>query len=157
MAHRVSSFRSAIELLEPVAARLRSVLVEQLDALDCVSRYDSPETLHYLDPPYLPETRSEGSRGDFADREMDVEAHEHLADALGDVDGMVILSGYDNPLYSEWFASWRQHSWDVPCSASGRGSMRSKGASKPRRVETVWLNPKASEALEACGQVGLFT
>ena len=44
--------------LPAVAARLRRVHIENLDALECIRRYDSADTLFYLDPPYLPELRS---------------------------------------------------------------------------------------------------
>lgn len=156
MAHRVSGFRSAIELLEPVGARLRTVLVEHLDGVDCIRRYDTPNTLHYVDPPYLPETRAKGATNDYADLEMTLEDHQRLAEMLRGVEGMVILSGYDNRLYDEWFSEWRKQAWDIACSASGHGTMRSKGAKKPRRQETVWLNPKAVETLKDAGNGELF-
>ena len=40
-------------LLAGAAARLRNVLIEQRDFADILTRYDSPETWFYLDPPYV--------------------------------------------------------------------------------------------------------
>ncbi len=35
-----------------VHQRLQSVIVEHLDGLDCIRRYDRPETIFFIDPPY---------------------------------------------------------------------------------------------------------
>ncbi|WP_244424651.1 DNA adenine methylase [Methylobacterium nodulans] len=42
--------------------RLRGVVIENRDAVEVLAQHDSPESLHYVDPPYLPETRSQKSR-----------------------------------------------------------------------------------------------
>lgn len=39
------------ERLEPVHARLRTVIIENLDWRDCIDRYDLPKTVMYVDPP----------------------------------------------------------------------------------------------------------
>lgn len=41
------------ELLEKGAARLQRVRIEQRDCLEMLTRFDSPETFFYLDPPYV--------------------------------------------------------------------------------------------------------
>jgi len=40
------------EKLLEVHWRLSNVIIEHLDACECIARYDRPETLFYLDPPY---------------------------------------------------------------------------------------------------------
>src|SRR5690606_36400469 len=57
------------------AERLRGVVIENRDAWDVMRQHDSPETLHYVDPPYMHETRNM-RRGNAAyEREMTAEDH----------------------------------------------------------------------------------
>lgn len=65
--------------------------------------HDSLETLHYVDPPYLPETRDAGT--DYK-HEMTETDHRILSSFLSGLKGMVILSGYPSDLYEEMYASW---------------------------------------------------
>ena len=58
MSQVVSRWLGAIDGLEDVCNRLRQVQLENLDAIDIISRYDTAETLHYIDPPYTMNTRS---------------------------------------------------------------------------------------------------
>lgn len=41
-----------------IIARMRGVVIEHRDALEVLRRHDAPDTLHYVDPPYLHDTRS---------------------------------------------------------------------------------------------------
>ncbi len=47
-----TSIRNKLASLAPLSARLDRVSIERLDWQRCMSLYDSPETLFYLDPPY---------------------------------------------------------------------------------------------------------
>lgn len=77
------------DALQAIVARLQGVVIEQAPALELLRRFDGPETLFYLDPPYLPETRSDKSRKSgekyhsYA-HEMTLEDHAQL---LAAVDG----------------------------------------------------------------------
>ena len=53
-----SEWLGAVEGLPAVHARLRPVVIEHMPAVDLIRREDSPNTVYYLDPPYLAETRS---------------------------------------------------------------------------------------------------
>jgi DNA adenine methylase len=109
--------------------RLCNVTLECMDAVACIAKYDDPRTLFYVDPPYLPETRSAHNGG--YRHEMTLEEHRQLADVLRSVRGMVILSGYDSPLYRELYADW--HTSKYPFRAE-------KGAP---RMEILWVSPRA--------------
>ena len=65
----VRKFHAGIERLPDITRRIRKVQVEHLPWRDLMVRYDRPETLFYLDPPYVPETRGKWSvraRNDLA-------------------------------------------------------------------------------------------
>jgi len=111
--------------VERWATRLRGVYLENDDAVAVMQRWDAKETLHYVDPPYVASSRVAGMRG-YA-HEMDDDAHRALADALGKLDGMVIISGYASPLYDEIFAGWERLQ---------RSHVADRGN---RRTEVVWM------------------
>jgi len=86
--------------------------------------HDGKKTLHYVDPPYVPETRDNGA--DYR-HEMTVEDHKQLAEVLNGLDGMVVLSGYRSKLYDELFASWE------------RVERRALADGAKERTECLWL------------------
>jgi len=53
----VRRWQAGLERLPAVHARLQGVQIEMSDWRVIIDRYDSAETLHYLDPPYLPSVR----------------------------------------------------------------------------------------------------
>lgn len=67
---------------------------------------------------------------------MDDAAHIALAEALHRVQGMVMLSGYDSPLYDRLFANWR------------RLERLHHADGAVERLEVLWLCPKAAAALD---------
>lgn len=113
--------------------RLQGVTVECSEALSVLQRYDTPRTLFYVDPPYLPETRT--SHGASYRHEMSVEDHEQLAHVLQGLLGMVVLSGYDSPLYCGLYHSWK------------RIYRATRAASNAERTECLWLSPRAVNGL----------
>lgn len=80
-----------VPLLEDVHERLSSVVIERLDWQKFIDRYDTADTLFYLDPPYWGCETDYGvgvfNRGDF----------EELADQLARISGRFVLSINDNP------------------------------------------------------------
>lgn len=64
---------------------------EYLDFEEHINKYDSPETLFYLDPPYFG-TENQYYRGD---EHFGREGHERLANMLKNIKGKFILSYYD--------------------------------------------------------------
>jgi DNA adenine methylase len=119
--------------------RLASVVIECRDAREVMAQHDSPDTLHYVDPPYLPETRAQGNRYDLAWRmyrhELSREDHAELLAFLQRLEGMVLLSGYPDALYDDALQGWRR----VERSTFADGA-------RPR-VEVMWISPRADRAL----------
>lgn len=121
--------------------RLRGVVIESKPAVDVMRQHDTAETLHYVDPPYLPELRSPGNHYDQKYRmyrhELTVEDHKVLLSFLLTLKGMVALSGYASPMYDEALPGWRR----VEIKAFADGA-------RPR-LEILWLNPALVEAKAA--------
>jgi DNA adenine methylase len=116
-------------VLATVANRLRGVVIESRPALDVIRRFDRTKTLFYLDPPYVHSTRNIKS-GSYR-YEMTNEDHAELADALHQIKGMAIISGYDCDLYRNLYAGWTR---------KAIGHRADMGAA---RVECIWISPAA--------------
>lgn len=89
-----------VPLLEDVHARLRGVTIECLDYGDFIARYDTPETLFYLDPPYHHSEHYYG-KNLFAPGE-----HAKLAEQLAGINGKFLLSINDTPEMREAFSGF---------------------------------------------------
>lgn len=140
------------DAIPALTERLRGVVIENRDALAIMAHQDSPETLFYLDPPYVHSTRSTKVRGVKSQgratgkayrHEMDDQAHRDFALVARSLEGMVVVSGYPCALYEELFAGWDR--FERPAAADG---------ARPR-TEVVWLNPACSAALHQ-SRGGLF-
>jgi DNA adenine methylase len=68
--------------LEDIIERLRGVIIEHAPAIEVLRRYDGPETLHYVDPPYVYATRNARNAGDTYRYEMTDAEHRELASTL---------------------------------------------------------------------------
>ena len=84
-------------LLEGVHDRLSGVTIERLQWTDFVPRYDRPDTLFYLDPPYF------GCENDYGTGVFSRDEFTVLADMLERIQGRFILSINDRPEMRETF------------------------------------------------------
>lgn len=122
-----------------IHARMKGVVLECRDALDVLQEWDGDDTVFYCDPPYVLETRNQ--RKYYAVEPGD-DYHEQLVDVLLAVRGMVVLSGYNHPVYDKLV----KNGWHVDLfgtnammdTASGHGS-------KGKRVEMIYRNVRAAE------------
>lgn len=131
MADVVSGYLSAIDQeLPKIAARLRTVQIMNRPAIEVIRKWDSPQTVHYVDPPYVHSTRSQPKVYAF---EMTDDDHRELAAVLLQCKGAVVLSGYSSPLYEELYSGWRKVVFDMPNHAAG-------GREKNRVEEVLWCS-----------------
>lgn len=130
MAEPVSKYLSAIDGLEDVAARLRTVMIESRPAIELIPRYDGEDSFFYLDPPYMPETRHGNKAATYA-HEMTVDDHAALLDALLQIKGKAMLSGYAAPLYDEKLKTWRREELKTKAHMANSGE---------ERTEVIWFN-----------------
>ena len=106
--HPASDWRTLPDAMPEFIERFRGVCIENRDALYVIDHYDTPQTLHYVDPPYVHSSRRwKAARG--YKHEMAYERHRVLAEVLNRVAGMVLLSGYPSTLYDEVYAGWERH------------------------------------------------
>jgi len=117
------------DCLRQIIQRLRGVVIECRDAVECMRQHDSPQTLYYVDPPYVHSTRQLRTRSPAYRYEMTDEQHEKLAGNLRDLAGMVVVSGYRCDLYDRLYAGWQR----IDRAAYADGA-------RPR-VESLWLSP----------------
>lgn len=122
--------------------RLAGVLLENRPAIEVIRAHDTPETLFYVDPPYVLDTRCRvrAGAGRAYRHELSDADHRALLDTLQGVQGMVVLSGYPHRLYDETLAGWERHDTTARI-AAGRGTAV--------RTECVWLNPACARARPA--------
>ena len=120
--------------LPAFVTRLRGVVIERRPAREVMLQHDGQHTLFYVDPPYLPVTRSKRSRRVYR-HEMSHDDHAELLGCLRDLTGMVVLSGYPAPLYEALLIDWCR----VETQAMADGART--------RTEVLWLNPACTAAL----------
>ena len=101
----VSRWLTGIKDLDNIAKRMLSVIMENDDALKVIERYDSPQTLFYVDPPYPSESRISKS---VYMHEADNEFHEKLAELLDSIEGLAAVSGYECDLMDRLYKGWRK-------------------------------------------------
>ncbi|MBF2754012.1 MAG: DNA adenine methylase [Gammaproteobacteria bacterium AqS3] len=127
MAGAVSWWLGSVEDLAEVAQRFQRVQIENASGLEVISRYDSPETFFYIDPPYVHSSRSDSSAYAY---EMSDNDHELLAAALKLIKGKAAVSGYRTALYDHLFGDWRRV--DAP--------PRNCHSVRTLRQESLWMN-----------------
>lgn len=98
--------------------RLKRVYVENLDCVELIKRYDSPDTFFFCDPPYV--GTEEYSAGSFTDDDQ-----ARLAQALKGIQGRFLLTNSDHPLVRELYDGCAFQEVDVFYSV---GSSKTDGA-----------------------------
>lgn len=124
----VSRFYNGLDNLADVALRLLRIQIENLPALDIIGRYDSDETLFYLDPPYMPDVCH--VLGAYM-HVMTIEQHRDLIASVKACKGKVAISGYENSLYTELLKDWFTTRAPVKHVWSSNGK---------ERQEVLWTN-----------------
>lgn len=122
------------ETLFLAAKRLQFVQIEKRDAFKLIRELDLPDTLFYLDPPYIFSTRTVKKA---YSHEMDNDKHREFAELLYGLKGFVILSGYPSAIYKELFES---KGWL-------RVDKATTAMSGAARTECLWLSPRTVKAL----------
>lgn len=112
------------QTMQAAAERLKGVQIENLPALELISRYDTPDVFMYLDPPYLHGTR----KNYLYKHEMTNPKHEELLRVLVKHPGKILISGYDNEMYNDYLAGWKKVYKDTNAECG------------LKRTEILWMN-----------------
>lgn len=128
---RVNRWYQVPERLEAVIERLRSVRIENIDAREMVRQFSQrPATLLYLDPPYLMDRLHT-----YATDANVEQFHRDLLQECIDSKCMIIISGYQNPIYDEYLH--RSNGW-----SHRRVETNTRGVEGVdiQRTEVLWVN-----------------
>lgn len=121
-------FAKSVSTLPDVAKRLQGVVIENTDALDLIERWDKPDTVMYLDPPYVGETRT---ARDYTVENAGIDFHKALVEIISQSKARIILSGYDHHAYSPL------SDWNKLTTQSQTGAVSKTGQ---YATETLWTN-----------------
>ena len=133
--------------LPEVAARLRQVVIDHLDAADFIDRWGGGNTMVYVDPPYVHSTRN----GLDYRHEMSDADHARLAAACHGAAARgahVAISGYPCALYEQLYAGWRRIEIDTAATCA-------RGLKGSRRTEVLWMSYAAALELGHVPQLAL--
>lgn len=125
-------WKNYAEVFSLLIDRLRGIVIENRDAREVMIAHDGESTLHYVDPPYMAETRDKGS--DYKHEMTDAD-HISLAEFLKTLKGTVILSGYKSETYKNLYVDWDYSEKEA----------FADGAAK--RIECLWTNRRIEGSL----------
>lgn len=114
-----------------VFSRLKNVQINNVNALTFIERYNSPDTLLYVDPPYLNSVRMPG----MYKFEMTDSDHFNLLDLLKSSKSKIILSAYDNDLYNSELKDWNV------------AEIKAQSQRGAARIEKLYMNFKSNVTL----------
>ena len=140
--NRATGFANKVASLELVRNRLKNVQVDNIDAIACIQYWDSPDTLFYLDPPYIHDTRT---LKEAYQHEVDDAHHRQLVNTLLTIKGQAVLSGYAHEIYKPLLEQgWHKVEIDTVCRAAGKtreSKLRGEGSliQHAKRVEVLYL------------------
>lgn len=134
-------FQKRVNDFPQITERFAEVIIEMTFAERLMTRFDSPETLIYLDPPYVKSTRNKGTnyqgRNDYS-CEMEDDYHQVLLVVCLQLKSKIIISGYDHPIYNDLLNSW--HRLEIEVTSAIAGSQTNPGDINMKRTEIIWSN-----------------
>jgi DNA adenine methylase len=143
--NKAATWANKLANLPLALARLKDVHIGSEDALKFIRRWDSPQTLHYCDPPY-PGTDC-GHYGGYT-----IEDFKSLVECLDGCQGSFILSNYPQDFTPP--DNWHKVEIPITSSASGKGKVGADRSKMPtqealgdrRRVEVLWWVDRSANA-----------
>ena len=132
MNENVACWLTSVEGLPEIHKRLKRVEIRNMKFDRFLNLFDHDKAFHYLDPPYVHESRT---AKDAYKYEMSVEDHTNLLTILENIKGKFLLSGYPSDLY-DTFA--KKNGWNsISIKIDNKASSKAK---KPQMTEVLWKN-----------------
>lgn len=141
--------------------RLKLAQIDCIDSIEFIKYWDTPDTLFYIDPPYISSTRK--LKRIYA-KELPDEYHERLVDTIINIKGKAVVSHYLHPIYERLEGyGYERYEFHTVAHMSGiarshelYGEERIRSRVAPR-VECLWVKKdeceKGGEAMEGNGRV----
>lgn len=119
-----------VDTIDAATCRLRGdtthlVQIEHMDAFRLIERHNNPDTLMYLDPPYVISSRKSGK---LYNHELNDAAQKQLLELIIASNAKIIISGYESDLYNTALAGWN------------KDATKSQTTSAEMATETIWMN-----------------
>lgn len=137
---------------------LKKVYLECDDAIKVIERWATPETLFYLDPPYI-DCEKYYAHNAKQSKESNLDLHYRLAQAINSVEcAGAIVSYYPNDLLDELYPveNWDRHYKETVASSAGI-TRNSKTKTRPKRTELLLVRKQQKAiAINLSGQLNLF-
>jgi len=124
----VNNMQKLIGNKDEILARLSHVYLDDIDAIVCLQRWDSPQAFFYVDPPYFDTAQSYR-------HQYTTETYAELCERLSCIEGKFMLSSYSNALADDY--GWYKDKFLVSTTAvNGRDRIAKNSA----RIECVYTN-----------------
>lgn len=133
------TYQSAVNLIPKMAEIIKTWNILCRDFEDVINFYDTPETLFFLDPPYV------GYENIYAGG-FKKEDHKRLRDTLGKIKGKAMVCYYPDPLIDDLYDGWYKADYET----ASQIEVRKDGDKCPIRTELILMNykPTAAEQLK---------
>lgn len=124
--------RNHIKDFLKIHERIKAVQFENLDWSDCILQYDGPNTVYYMDPPYLLSTNP------YQIGIFNAQNHLELLETIQELKGFVAISGYEHPLYAQY--TWdNKIQWTVQVSLDTLNMDIREDGKQSKAIETLWI------------------
>jgi DNA adenine methylase len=147
-----NSWIMRLTMLEDWHKRLLMAQIDNRDALEVIQYWDTDETVFYIDPPYIQETRKSKN---VYNQELTNDYHKNLVKVILDCKGTVVLSGYEHEIYQPLLeAGWACTKYHTACHAAANTRNWKLQNNNPNlqrvpRTECIYSNPKAVNLMQS--------
>ncbi len=139
---RAQKFVDKVDRMMQFADRFRAVQVENEKWEKILDKYDGPDTLFYLDPPYLSYTRKSGQYK----HEMSEFGHQRFLKRVNELEGAMLISGYDHKIYRDALEpQFERYEFDVRLLAANQNRMGDEV--DEQRFEILWRKTRDEDRL----------